>query len=325
MEKKTKETYKKEILKKYKLEKTRELSPYLFDPTPGLIKEACEVVFEKRKADNDIRILKNFFRPKENEDILLAIHRIETTKFKPVISFLKEDTKDPKTSTLELISWLVDYNPRPFFEYLKKGNTDESGDLPGDIFNEMNQKNEGSTSPSTYGAKVEKVGAEKRDEITSTQKEEENTKGKKRRWIITFSISIVFAATLMVVKNGMFDKPIVPKESKEHRCMVWAKNHYVEVSCDLTFHKKYRTKVEDYDPKLIANFKKVEVTMKTDFFVEGTNKPLIWYTKSKDGKIEYFTSPGLHPVTGKTLDEITPYIIQKYVPLHSGNINSFVD
>ena len=160
---------------------------------------------------------------------------------------------------------------------------------------------------------------------TRSGEEEQSTKEKKRRWVITFSISIAFAATLMVAKSGMFDEPDEPMVPTENKCMVWAKNHYEEVSCNFALHKKYGTKVEPYDSKFIANFKKVEVTMKTDFFTEGTYKPLIWYTKNKDGKIEYFTSSGLHPITGKTLDEITPYIIQKYVPLHSGDINSFAN
>jgi hypothetical protein len=74
----------------------------------------------------------------------------------------------------------------------------------------------------------------------------------------------------------------------------------------------------------IKNFKKIDVNMATDFFAPATNKPLIWYIKNKNGNIEYFTSPGLHPITGKTLDEITPYIIQKYVPLHLNDKDSFV-
>ncbi|GAA3594371.1 hypothetical protein Q4Q39_06745 [Flavivirga amylovorans] len=309
MEKKTKETYKKGILEKYKLEKTRELSSYLFNPTPGLIKEACEVVFEKRKADNDIRILRNFFKPKENENILSAIHRIETTKFKPVVSFLKEDTKDPNSSTLELISWLVDYSPRPFFEYLQKGSADELGYLSSDAFKDINQKNEDLISTGTSGVKIEKEDVEKKGT-------------KRRKKIIRF---IVLGSIILVM---FFTKDFINKEPVnlfENRCMAWAKNQYEKVPCNLALHKKYGTTIEPYDSKKIANFKKVEVTMKTDFFVEETNKPLIWYTKNKDGEIEYFTSPGLHPITGKTLDEITPYIIQKYVPLHSGGINSFAD
>ncbi len=64
--------------------------------------------------------------------------------------------------------------------------------------------------------------------------------------------------------------------------------------------------------------------MATDFFVEGTERPLIWYYKTKEEEIEYFTSPGLHPTTGETLRKITPYIIQTYVPKHIDRKSSFV-
>lgn len=155
----------------------------------------------------------------------------------------------------------------------------------------------------------------------TTQPEQPGKPPKRKLYI---SLSIAFGVLLIIIITALQlnNKPV---HVTENRCMAWKKNHYEEVSCYLTLNKKYGTKIEPYDSKLITNFKKVEVTMKTDFFTEDTNKPLIWYTKNKDGEIEYFTSPGLHPITGKTLDEITPYIIQKYVPLHSGNINSFAN
>jgi len=73
----------------------------------------------------------------------------------------------------------------------------------------------------------------------------------------------------------------------------------------------------------LKNFKRVEVTAAYDFFTED-HKPLVWYYKNKDDEIEYFTSPGLHPITGETLRKITTYIIQTYVPIHSIKEDSFL-
>jgi len=138
------------------------------------------------------------------------------------------------------------------------------------------------------------------------------------------SLFVVFGAALIVTLiNSLISneelKPIV-----ENKCMAWAKDHYEEVSCNLTLHRMYATKIEPYDTKLLVNFKKVDVTMATDFFAPITNKPLIWYAKNKEGEVEYFTNPGLHPITGKTLRKITAHIINTYVPLHSNNIDSFI-
>ncbi|WP_203256343.1 hypothetical protein [Hyunsoonleella ulvae] len=299
---KTSETYKKDILKKYHTDKGGEMSGYLAEPTRKKIRLACLWLLSRRKEKNDEYILNQFFQFKEEdkESHIKKLKGHKADKFVPVIQYLKGITRDTSSENLELISWLIDFKPRPLQTYLKSENS-----IP-----------------------VEKSNTENEEEsVDTTNKEKGQSTGKKkRRWVITFSISIAFAATLIVAKSRMFDKPIEldkPIEQSENKCMAWAKNKYEEVPCNLTLHEKYGTKIERYDAKLVANFKKIEVTMKTDFFAEETNQPLIWYTKNKDGKIEYFTSPGLHPITGKTLDEITPYIIQKYVPMHSGNTNSF--
>ncbi|MGB5819844.1 MAG: hypothetical protein WBG90_10200 [Saonia sp.] len=139
----------------------------------------------------------------------------------------------------------------------------------------------------------------------------------KRKWIISISISIAFGAILLIAlvpKNSISNNQIIPEEN---RCMTWADSLYIKVSCTTKPYSKYGTKIEPLDQIRLKNFKQVKVTMATQFFAEETNKPLIWYHKTKDGEIEYFTAPGLHPITEKTLDEITEYIIQKYVPLHS--------
>ncbi len=39
----------------------------------------------------------------------------------------------------------------------------------------------------------------------------------------------------------------------------------------------------------------------------------IWYGKNREGELEYFSSQGLHPQTGKTLKPITRYMIEKYI------------
>ncbi|MGJ8659324.1 MAG: hypothetical protein ACSHWV_05680 [Cellulophaga fucicola] len=112
--------------------------------------------------------------------------------------------------------------------------------------------------------------------------------------------------------------------SQTEKCMVWVKTEYQLIDCTTNLPPEYRTQILPYDKNKLKNFKKVEVTMVTNFFDEITSKPLLWYCKDND-EIEYFSSPGLHPVTGKTLRAITPYIIEKYVPLHSNNKSSFIN
>ena len=101
-------------------------------------------------------------------------------------------------------------------------------------------------------------------------------------------------------------------------CMVWKIDHYEKADCAVS----YKEKVVPIDEVRLKNFKKVEVDLTTEFFDEATQEPLIWYYKS-GREIEFFTSPGLHPVNGKTLKALTPYMVKEYVPLHTYKASSF--
>ena len=153
------------------------------------------------------------------------------------------------------------------------------------------------------------------------------SKTKKRKWVLTITVTVALGAVLLTNSILINQRPVVDANGHilpANKCMAWADSLYIAVSCDTGPYSKYGTQVGSLDPMKLKNFKKVEVNMATQFFAEKTNKPLIWYYKNKDGEIEYYTAPGLHPITGKTLREITPYIIQTYVSTHMDRADSFV-
>ncbi|MBQ0732952.1 hypothetical protein [Aquimarina celericrescens] len=115
---KTSSTYRDEILEKYKKEKGGEMSSYLIEPTRKQIKEACLWLLDKRKEKYDDRILSRFFKFKEGENKMHAIERVNGDKFKPIVNFLTGETKSTTPANLELISWLIDFRPRPLSVYL---------------------------------------------------------------------------------------------------------------------------------------------------------------------------------------------------------------
>ncbi len=143
---------------------------------------------------------------------------------------------------------------------------------------------------------------------------------RKRKWILIVMVIIAFGAILFVpsiLKNEFSDgfnsqNPSV--SSKE--CMTWADSLYVLVSCVTKPYSKYGTRVEPLDQMKLDNFKKIRVHAAYSFFADD-GKPLVWYYKTKEDEIECFTAPGFHPTNGETLKKITPYIIDKYVPLYS--------
>lgn len=141
-------------------------------------------------------------------------------------------------------------------------------------------------------------------------------KGNNRLWIFAGClIAIVAIIVLWQSRKNI---------SADNNCMTWADSIYVPVSCDTGPLSTYGTPIVPINPIKLKNFKKVEVDMATQFFSEQTGQPLIWYyTKSKD-ETEYYTAPGLHPISGKTLKAITEHIIMTRVPTHTFQEDSFL-
>lgn len=133
-----------------------------------------------------------------------------------------------------------------------------------------------------------------------------------KRNVLLIIVLLIFALGLAVY----FFKNVSSSPTK--KCMIWVKTEYQQVDCNTSLQPEYEARIMPFDANKLKNFKKLSVTITTNFFDETTDKPLVWYVKN-NGEIEYFSSPGLHPVTGKTLKAITPYIINKYVPVYTNN------
>ncbi|MCK8480929.1 hypothetical protein [Psychroserpens algicola] len=165
-------------------------------------------------------------------------------------------------------------------------------------------------------------------EIDTYESKQEEKGRKKRKWILTLKITVAFALTVTLYqlviptiwKNKNDDKPPI-------ECMAWAEDHYEKIDCDLQLHPKYGTQVTPYVASLEKSMQKLDndsISASTTFFSEETGKPLVWYYKTKEGTLEYYTAPGLHPVNGETLKKITEGMIEKYVPIHKTQPNSFI-
>lgn len=96
----------------------------------------------------------------------------------------------------------------------------------------------------------------------------------------------------------------------QKRWMVWNIDHYEEVKFDAQLLSEGTLKV--YKKERIEDFKKVPGDCNTPFFTPS-GEVNIWYGKNLEGELECFTSPGLHPETGKTLKAITTHMIDKYL------------
>ena len=114
------------------------------------------------------------------------------------------------------------------------------------------------------------------------------------------SVLVVFI-TILVVALFTFDN---------QRWMVWNKTHYTEVAFDLKKHDI--NQIKKYNESRIKYFEKINPDCNTVFFKDN-NLENLWYGKNYNKTLDFFTSEGLHPQTGKTLKPITRYMIKKYI------------
>ena len=87
-------------------------------------------------------------------------------------------------------------------------------------------------------------------------------------------------------------------------CMIWREDHFEATPCE---GKEGETKKIPY---LLENFRQIKVSDTTTFFKNG--KANVWYDKHEND-LYFFSAPGVNPETGKTVKEITDYMINKYV------------
>ncbi|WP_417238756.1 hypothetical protein [Bizionia sp.] len=115
------------------------------------------------------------------------------------------------------------------------------------------------------------------------------------------AIILVLLVTIAFISYNAFTK---------QEWMLWETDHYVEADFNATLLKEGILKL--YNQDRIDNFRKINPDCSTPFF-KADGKENIWYGKNQEGTLEFFTSVGLHPGTGKTLKKITPYMIKKHI------------
>ncbi|WP_417201319.1 hypothetical protein [Bizionia sp.] len=115
------------------------------------------------------------------------------------------------------------------------------------------------------------------------------------------AIILVLIVTIAFISYNAFTK---------QEWMLWETDHYVEADFNATLLKEGILKL--YDQDRIDNLRKINPDCSTPFF-KADGKENIWYGKNQEGTLEFFTSVGLHPGTGRTLKKITPYMIKKHI------------
>jgi hypothetical protein len=252
----------------------------LIHATPAKIKAECLMVLETRFSKKDERMLTSFFGRFNGEgEYRDAIKKSDADKFKPLTNFLKGNTKATDENNIELLAWLIDFEPRPY------------------QINPPGQKD---------GHEGELAGGIGLPTVVVKQRDSKTWNWNQTRRILTFCVLLV-ALTLIYqhYTKAVFNSLHQPLSGDE-QCMYWAGDQYKPVLCNVEME---RTPVYALDPDKVQHLKMIT---KSDTI---TRKSIghLWYAKV-NGNIEFYTAPGYHPIyTNKPLKPLTLYMYTKYI------------
>lgn len=270
------------VKQQYEVYKNGRYSGFLLNPSPAQLRNLCLLLLENKLSKSDEAIFRVFFQVPEGAVLRKAIENFDVEKFRAVGNFLRGRSEKTNAVSLNLISVLVDYQPRPFNKYLK-------GDVHSDVAVVSKRKEDFQGIETSFYGLFESKG----------------NSGVRSISIRQFSrigiVAVLSLASVYVMNQAFFP---------EKQCMQWQKDHYEKVDCNVVNQGMATiNEIVPIDEREI-NLKKIEVNKETQFFKNG--KPLVWYSKIK-GKLYYFNSCGINPETGKPLKPITEYMINKYV------------
>lgn len=277
--------YMKAVRLKCEEEKSGKYGSYFLVPSPAQLRNLCLVLFDNKLDKIDEAIFRLFFKVKDGEDLRKAIENFDVVKFRAVKNFFTGKNEKTNMHTINLIAALVDYPSRPYNKFLKE-DTEEVEKI------QTQDKN----TPVEEEHILTYTPQNNQQDVTPTKSRS------KHKALIFFLIAI------SLVTGGYMAKDIC---FPTKQCMQWQEDHYEVVDCEVK--RLGLVSISPVEPlnEDLLEFKKVKLKKGMEFF--KYKKPLYYYYKVSRDSIEFFNAPGLHPVTKKPLNEISPYIIDKYV------------
>jgi hypothetical protein len=326
-----------------------DLSGRLIQLTSANLRDECEAVCEERYHRKDAGTLNMFFeRCDDKEAYLLAIHNCDPDKFKPLIKFLKGKTRKTGYKNIELLAWLIDFQPRPYQVWKKNGGK------PNVLANPVDEREEEKAAEELKEQEAAIEEAPAAGAATGEVLPEPSIPAAEREEIteaipagIVASEPLPEPPVLQEEATGVTELEATPAPEtasrfKKRRAIVavlliilmsiaavgyWQQRNNKGLPVTASgpqgcmywagdhyeqvpcTQKPGDTPVVVLDMEKLRNFKKI---MQPDT-ITSKSKGFVWYVKI-NGHIEFYTSPGFHPVDQRLrLKPITDYMIRKYI------------
>lgn len=264
---------------------TGQLPSELIFPTPGNLKSESVKICERRFNFKDEILLSSFFNKREDAYAYRqAIFNGGADVFKPLTNFLKDRSINTGPKNIDLLAWLIDFQPRPY--------------NPGLIV--PNKTHEKIPNFSISQAVADNLDSEA-DSVPPAQSFEKPL-ARRKNVIIACVLLMVFALTSYFVIDRSRTNVITGHEG----CMFWQDSHYQPIDCNRKF---LRPQLYPINHKLVNEFRRI--TLPDTLTMRSIGK--VWYAKFR-GRVEFYTQGGAHPVdTNKRLLPVSDHILKKYV------------
>ncbi len=314
--------YQRLVMQAYERKKANNTLPYgLMHLTPGKLKDECVKRCTRDVNRRDEKIIRDFCGDlNESKSCHAIMQRCDTDKFRPLVNYLKRKSESTDEKNIELLAWLIDFSGRPW----EMGKTISGDDDNVPALNDASpltgnrvMVSDSPASPATIGSdkptgsaiipenpvipvlmdnsKENEGGGVKASEASGQKKIRE-------RSIKTLAAAVMLSLALGT--GGMWwwkDKP-----GPGGNCMYWLEDHYESIACN---QKIPNARIIALDTLKLKNFRKITRPDTITYQAIGR----VWYSKI-NGKLEYYTSQGEHPVVfDHQLKPITIYIIDKYI------------
>lgn len=276
--------YKADVLADFdrKVKESR-LPPSLVSPTPGGLKAEAVSACEHRFLPKDEVLLRSFFKQKESPTAYrFAISKDDASVFKPLVNFLRDRSIDTKFKNIELLAWLIDFEPRPFHPGLLRN-----------AFPGMATEAPLQVSPPAPEVILPEGFEDPLADKTVTEE---------RKRILVFGLLVIIIA----LTGFWLIRRSAGNPNGKEGCMIWDNDHYQPVDCHDPTAQGIARKI---DHKLVDHFQKI---LKPDTLtLHSIGK--VWYAKYK-GRVEFFTAEGYYPLdSNRRLLPMSDYILEKYV------------
>jgi hypothetical protein len=268
--------YKEKVVNTYLQKQEVTDEDWLARPTRAKIRLRCIELVEQGLEKRDEAMLYNFLRLVPGDiDYLMIVKKKNAEYFKTMEQFLNDTAKNPKEKNVEMLAWLIGFEPRPFAVF--------KDHEPGKFITVAVAEEE------------ERIVSEKVNETDLTPDQSGNSIPLPPppisipRWPF-FVMAILILGAVVV---WLLTRP---------DCMYWNNNRYVATSCSIP---RLDTPIIPLDRAKLRGFRRVtRIDTLTSYSVGR-----LWYAHIADS-MEIYTGGGNHPLyANKQLRKVTDYTI----------------